>query len=74
MRTGRHQLGAAGYQVDDKVGIITLNRPEKLNAISCELQVVGSEDPVPHDEPGYRASIETIGDIDPLDVPGPLAR
>jgi hypothetical protein len=45
-----------------------------IQAISCELQVVGSEDPGPHDEPGYRASIETIGDIDPLDVPGPLAR
>ena len=25
------------YEVDDKVGIITLNRPEKLNAISREL-------------------------------------
>ena len=26
------------YEVDDKVGIITLNRPDKLNAISAELQ------------------------------------
>src|SRR5215472_160975 len=26
------------YEVDDKVGIITLNRPDKLNAISRELQ------------------------------------
>jgi enoyl-CoA hydratase/carnithine racemase len=26
------------YEVDEKVGIITLNRPEKLNAISAELQ------------------------------------
>jgi enoyl-CoA hydratase/carnithine racemase len=26
------------YEVDDKVGIITLNRPEKHNAISAELQ------------------------------------
>jgi enoyl-CoA hydratase len=26
------------YDVDDKVGVITLNRPEKLNAISAELQ------------------------------------
>ena len=26
------------YDIDDKVSIITLNRPEKLNAISAELQ------------------------------------
>ena len=26
------------YETDEKVGIITLNRPEKLNAISPELQ------------------------------------
>src|SRR5437899_1720438 len=26
------------YEADDKVGVITLNRPEKLNAISAELQ------------------------------------
>jgi len=25
------------YEVDDKVSIVTLNRPEKLNAISPEL-------------------------------------
>lgn len=30
--------GIVLYEVDDKVGIITLNRPEKLNAISKELQ------------------------------------
>ena len=27
------------YQVDDKVSVITLNRPEKLNAISPELRL-----------------------------------
>lgn len=42
-----------------------------IEAISCELQVVGSENPAPHDEPGYRASTETIGNIEPLAVPGP---
>jgi enoyl-CoA hydratase/carnithine racemase len=31
------------YDVDDKVGIITLNRPDKLNAISHELQVALTE-------------------------------
>jgi enoyl-CoA hydratase len=31
------------YEVDEKVGIITLNRPEKLNAISRELQLALTE-------------------------------
>jgi hypothetical protein len=48
-----------------------LKRDYPIQAISCELQVVGVENPKPHDEPGYRASIETIGDIEPLAVPGP---
>ena len=26
------------YEVEEKVSVITLNRPEKLNAISAELQ------------------------------------
>ena len=32
--------GIVLYQVDDKVGFITLNRLEKLNAISRELSLV----------------------------------
>lgn len=44
-----------------------------LDAISCQLQVVGNDTPE-HYEPGYHASVETIGDIDPLRVPGPPAR
>jgi enoyl-CoA hydratase len=31
------------YDIDDKVGIITLNRPDKLNAISHELQLALTE-------------------------------
>src|SRR5437868_7812888 len=38
MREGAVADGIVLYQVDEKVGIITLNRPEKLNAISAELQ------------------------------------
>ena len=44
-----------------------------IQAISCELQVVGVENPPPHDEPGYRSSTETIGSIEPLAIPGPPA-
>jgi hypothetical protein len=42
-----------------------------FQAISCQIQVVGVENPPPHDEPGYRSSTETIGDIEPLAIPGP---
>jgi hypothetical protein len=47
---------------------VQLKNNYPLDAISCVMQVVGSENPLPHDEPGYRSSIETIGDIDPLVV------
>ena len=43
MREGAVADGIVLYQVDDKVGIITLNRPEKLNAISRELQLALTE-------------------------------
>jgi hypothetical protein len=43
-----------------------------IEAISCELQVAGNEVPGPHFEPGYHASTETFGDIEPLAVLGPL--
>jgi hypothetical protein len=43
-----------------------------IKAISCELQVASTENPGPHQEPGYRASVETLGDIDALSIPGPL--
>jgi hypothetical protein len=42
-----------------------------LEAISCLMQVVGTENPPPHRPSGYRASIETIGDIESLVIPGP---
>lgn len=44
-----------------------------IEAITCELQVPGTDTPGPHYEPGYHASVETIGDIDPLAIPGPPA-
>ena len=34
----RHARSLVLYDVDEKVGIVTLNRPEKLDAISAELQ------------------------------------
>ncbi|MBW0015277.1 hypothetical protein [Mycobacterium sp.] len=42
-----------------------------LQAISCLMQVMGTENPPPHEPTGYRSSIETIGDIEPLFLPGP---
>jgi len=41
-----------------------------LQAISCEMQVVGTGNSREIGGPGYRASIETIGDIEPLALPG----
>lgn len=47
-----------------------LKKNYPLQAISCLMQVVGTENPPPHEAPGYRSSIETIGDIEPLVLPG----
>ena len=38
------------YETDDKVGIVTLNRPDKLNAISPELRVAAMEALIQADE------------------------
>ncbi|MGQ0576237.1 MAG: hypothetical protein ACT4RN_18840 [Pseudonocardia sp.] len=43
-----------------------------LDAISCQLQVVGEPETGPGGF-GHRSSVETIGDIEPLRVPGPPA-
>jgi hypothetical protein len=48
-----------------------LKNDYSLEAISCLMQVVGTDNPLPDDDIGGRASIETIGDIDPLVLPGP---
>jgi hypothetical protein len=42
-----------------------------IQAISCELQAIGNENPGAFFEPGYHASVQTIGDIEPLAVLGP---
>lgn len=48
-----------------------LNNNYPIEAISCLMQVVGTENPLPNDDIGGRSSIETIGDIDPLVIPDP---
>ena len=45
------------YEVDDKVGIITLNRPEKLNAISRELQLAADSRLSPAPTPTRRQAL-----------------
>lgn len=42
-----------------------------IEAISCQLQVYPDDRTgIPY-EPGYHSSIDTIGDIEPLTIPGP---
>jgi hypothetical protein len=48
---------------------VQLKNNYPLEAISCVMQVVGTENPLPNDDIGGRSSIETIGDIDPLVLP-----
>lgn len=43
-----------------------------LEAISCQLQVLSDDRPGLPYEPGFHTSIHTIGDIDPLAIPGPI--
>ena len=43
-----------------------------LQAISCQLQVLSDDRPGLPYEPGFHTSIHTIGDIDPLAIPGPI--
>jgi hypothetical protein len=42
-----------------------------VSAISCELQLAGVDTPGPRYEPGWHASVDTIGDITPLAIAGP---
>ena len=43
-----------------------------IEAISCQLQVLSDDRPGLPYEPGFHTSIHTIGDIDPLAIPGPI--
>ena len=42
-----------------------------IEAISCQMQVKGDLDGGVRYEPGYHSSVETIGDVPPLQIPGP---
>lgn len=44
-----------------------------LQGISCQMQVDGVENPAAGEPPGYRSSVETIGDVPALAIPGPPA-
>jgi hypothetical protein len=59
------------WEIINKQLCTQLKNSYPFQAISCQIQVPGVENPSPHDEPGYRSSIETIGDIEPLAIPGP---
>lgn len=43
-----------------------------LEAISCQLQVLSDDRPGLPYEPGFHTTIHTIGDIEPLAIPGPI--
>jgi len=43
-----------------------------IQAISCQLQAYPDDRPGLPYEPGYHGSTDTIGDIEPLAVPGPV--
>lgn len=48
-----------------------IKRSFPVSAISCQFQVYGDNRPGLPYEPGYHSSIVTIGNIEPLALPGP---
>ncbi|MFJ4967052.1 hypothetical protein ACIP6P_32190, partial [Streptomyces sp. NPDC088729] len=48
-----------------------LKKGYPIEAISCQMQVLPDNRPGVPFEPGYHSAIYTIGDIEPLAVPGP---
>lgn len=43
-----------------------------VQAISCQIQVFGNNQPGERNEPGFHSTVYTIGDIAALAIPGPI--